>query len=98
MGKRDDHSRVAIWTECQQMDTLLTEVPHFQYAKGMQNAILFLLRTGSSLAFAATNRCLQSGNHDLRGSPWFVAARVLTAEIVMGRLRSQGSRFSDQRL
>jgi len=25
MGKRDDQSRVAIWTECQRMDMLLTE-------------------------------------------------------------------------
>jgi hypothetical protein len=31
-----------------------------------------------SLAFAATKRCLQSGNHDLLGSRCFVAAGVLT--------------------
>jgi hypothetical protein len=35
------------------------------------------------LGFAATKRCPQSGNHDLLGSPWFVAAGVLTAEMVM---------------
>jgi hypothetical protein len=30
VGKSDDHSRVAIWTECRQMDKLLTKVPHFR--------------------------------------------------------------------
>jgi hypothetical protein len=30
MGKSDDHSRVAIWTECRRMDKLLTKVPHFR--------------------------------------------------------------------
>ena len=35
------------------------------------------------LAFAATKMCLQSGNHDLLGSPWFVAAGVLTAGMMM---------------
>ncbi len=35
------------------------------------------------LAFAATKRCLQSGNHDLLGSRWFVAAGVLTAEMMI---------------
>ena len=38
---------------------------------------------GPTLAFAAAKRCLQSGNRDLLGSPWFVAAGVLTAEMMM---------------
>jgi len=42
-------------------------------------AILFLFSPQDlGLAFAATKRCLQSGNHNLLGSPWFVAASVLT--------------------
>jgi hypothetical protein len=35
------------------------------------------------VAFAATKRSLQSGNHDRLGSPWFVAAGVLTAGMMM---------------
>jgi hypothetical protein len=35
------------------------------------------------LAFPATKRSLQSGNHDRLGSLWFVAAGVLTAGMVM---------------
>ena len=36
------------------------------------------------LAFVATKRCLQSGKHDpSRIAVWFVAAGVLTAEMVM---------------
>jgi hypothetical protein len=30
MGKRNGHSRVAIWAKCQRMDMLLTQVPHFR--------------------------------------------------------------------
>jgi hypothetical protein len=37
----------------------------------------------SSLTFAATKRCLQSGNHGLLGSPSFMADGVLTAEMMM---------------
>src|SRR5215470_9323042 len=86
MGKRDDHSRVAIWTECQRMDTLLTEVPHFRMPTGYRIDHSGPRRTSTEtyrqyelfcssfaqvpgLAFAATKRCLQSGNHDLLGSP-----------------------------
>ena len=71
MGERDDHSRVAIWTECQRMDTLLTEVARMPAGFRVDH---------SSLAV------------------WFVAAAVLTAEMVMCRLRSEEFRFSDQRL
>ena len=34
MGERDDHSRVAIWTECQRMDTVLAEIPRFPMPTG----------------------------------------------------------------
>src|SRR5690348_18371357 len=34
MGERDDHSHVAIWTECQRIDMLLVEVPHFPMPTG----------------------------------------------------------------
>jgi hypothetical protein len=35
------------------------------------------------LEIAARKRCLQSGNHDLLGSSWFVATGVLCTEMVM---------------
>ena len=51
------------------------------------------------LAFAAAKRCLQSGNRDLLGSPWFVAAGVLTAEMMMwGFDRLKDLAFSNQLL
>ena len=99
MGKRDDHSRVAIWTECQRMDMLLTESRIFLYrrdtesidaslaarAQKLTKQFFPLSRQIPGLAFAATKRCLQSGTHHLLGPPWFAAAGVLTVEMVMRR-------------
>jgi hypothetical protein len=82
MGKRDDHKRVAIWTERQRMDMLLTEFRIFLFRRNIESSP----RTSPQvpgLAFAAIKRCLQSRNHDLLGSLWFVAAGVLTAEMMM---------------
>jgi len=85
MGKHDDHNRVAIWTERQRMDTLLTEVRIFLCRRDTQSitpglaaraqnlmgnmSCLFRFRTGHSLAFGAIRSCLQSGSHDLLRSP-----------------------------
>src|SRR5262249_53579772 len=44
IGKRDDHSRVAIWTECQRM-TCSSANPAFSCADGMQNRSLRPRRT-----------------------------------------------------
>jgi len=81
------------------MDMLLIGVPHFRvptrrridYREHRHTSTKTyrqheLLRSSFvqvlSLASAA-KRCLQSGNHDFLGPPWFVAAGVLTAEMMM---------------
>jgi len=44
---------------------------------------LVLFGMGPELGIRCNKKCLQSGNHDLLGSLWFVAVGVLTAEMIM---------------
>jgi hypothetical protein len=91
MGERDDHSRVAIWTECQRMDMLLTESGIFPIPAGYRidhrepgrtstetyrqyELFCSSFTAGPGLGIRCNKECLQSRNHDLLGSPWFVAA------------------------
>jgi hypothetical protein len=37
---------------------------------------------GPGLGIRSKKGCLQSGNHDLPASPWFVACGMLTAEVM----------------
>jgi hypothetical protein len=87
MGKHDDHNRVAIWTERQRMDTLLTEVPHFprrtSTAPYGQYELFVPLSHRSQLGI----RCNKELFAIWKPRPswiaaWFVAAGVLTAEMV----------------
>jgi hypothetical protein len=99
MNKRDDHSRVAIWTECYRVDTLLT-VPHFRMPRGYRMDHSGLGRTrketyGQYEPFCslshrsrAWHSLQQRGVCNLETTSFriavrFVAAGLLTAEMVM---------------
>ena len=92
MGKRDDHSRVAIWTERQHMDVLLTEISHFPVPTGYRISHREPRRTSTETytqfelfcsSFTADPGIGIRCAHDLLGSPWFVEAGVLTGEMMM---------------
>ena len=49
MGERGDHSRVAIWTECQRMDMLLTESRIFLCRRDTESIIASLTARAQKL-------------------------------------------------
>jgi hypothetical protein len=95
MGKRDDHSLVAIGTECQRMDTLLTKVPHFRMPTGYRIDHGGPRRTSTETyrqyelfcsAFALSRRspCLAFqyliGASDFDGDAFFEACRCIQSD------------------
>ena len=49
-GKRNDHGRVAIWTECQRMDTLLAESCIFLCRRDTESITVSLAAPAQKLA------------------------------------------------